>query len=249
MGGHVKKRKNLIGVRFLKTEYAVRDTVPVSAIYECSVCENLTAYKKGERFLPCEERHETDEEESWYRTNEFVNFVSKNLNTEFERIETISLRIADVIAEISGSVWFVIFHIVWFSLWVRMNTGHKLFGLVDFDPYPFGLLTMVVSLEAIFLSAFILISQNRSGQKSELRAELDYQTNLKTEKDVAEILSILHELREEDRLIKKETDEVLRDAHIILEQMPKKRKKPIHHHKKAKDIIKNAGIDDVSPNK
>ena len=62
-------------IKFLKTEYKVGDKVPVSAIYECSICENVIAYKKDERFLPCEERHESDDDETWYRTNEFVNFV------------------------------------------------------------------------------------------------------------------------------------------------------------------------------
>jgi uncharacterized membrane protein len=237
----VRGKKTII--KLLKTEYKIGDVVPVSAIYECSMCENLVAYKKGERFLPCEERHDDEDDETWYRTNEFINFVSRNLNTEFDRIETISLRVAEVIAEISGSVWFVIFHVVWFAMWVYMNTGGSIFGYTMFDPYPFGFLTMVVSLEAIFLSTFILISQNRQSQKSELRAELDYQTNLKTEKDVAEILSILHELREEDKLIKKETDEVLREAHIILEQTTPKHKRKKRKESAGRRIMKDVGIE------
>ena len=244
MGGKGKKRKKSHIVRLLKIEYKIGDIVPVSAIYECGECENLTAYKKGERFVPCEERHD-DEDEHWYRTNEFVHFVSKNLNTEFERIEGFSLKAADIIAEWAGSIWFVFLHIIWFWFWIHVNTGNTLFGITDFDPYPFGLLTMIVSLEAIFLSTFILISQNRSGQKSELRAELDYQTNLKTEKEVAEILSILHQLRDDDRLSKRETDEVLRDAHIVLKKTKKRKRNK--KNKKVKAMIRSAGIDIVTP--
>jgi len=241
------KKKTQI-IRFLKSEYRIGDKVPSSAIYECSECENITAFRQGEYFLPCEEDH-GDDDQHWFRTNQFVHFVSRNLNTEFEKIETLGLRTADVIAEVSGTVGFVIFHIIWFGLWIWMNAGQSLFGISNFDPYPFGLLTMIVSLEAIFLSTFILISQNRSSQKSELRAELDYQTNLKTEKDVAEILSILHELREEGKLIEQETSEVLEDANIIFEA-PKLRRTPKSlHHKRAKEIIKDAGIDIIKPPK
>jgi uncharacterized membrane protein len=235
MGG--KKRGKII--RLLKTEYKIGDMVPTSAIYECSECEKITAFRKAEVFLPCEEDH--SDEQHWYRTNQFVHFVSRNLNDEFEKIETRSLRFADWIAEVAGNIWFVYLHVIWYALWIWANTGGSVFGFSNFDPYPYGFLTMVVSLEAIFLSLFILISQNRSAQKSELRAELDYQTNLKTEKDVAEILSILNELREEDKLIEQETSEVLEDANILLET-PKPKKHGTHHHKKVREIIKEAGI-------
>jgi uncharacterized membrane protein len=112
---------------------------------------------------------------------------------------------------------------------------------------------MVVSLEAIFLSLFILISQNRSSQKSELRSELDYQTNLKTEKDVAEVLSILRTMQEEERIIGQRTSEVLEDANIILERTkPKSRSKKAKQRDKARSrkkdaIMEEAGIDVVEP--
>jgi uncharacterized membrane protein len=239
MGG--KKRRHI--VKFLKTAYAVGDKVPASAIYECSECENITAFKKGETFLPCEEDH-ADEEQEWYRTNQFVHFVSRNLNDEFSKVEGFSLKLADFIAEFSGTMGFIYFHVLWFLFWIYTNTGHKLFGLVNFDPYPFGLLMMIVSLEAIFLSTFILISQNRQGAKSELRAELDYQTNLKTEKDVAEILSMLHELREEGRLLVREADEVLEDANIIIEEEKKPKHRKRHHAvRRHAELLRHHGID------
>jgi uncharacterized membrane protein len=233
MGGRKKARI----IKFLKTAYAIGDKAPASAIYECSECENITAFKKGETFLPCEEDH-GDEEQEWYRTNQFVHFVSKNLNVEFKKMETFSLKLADFIAEFSGTMVFIYFHVLWFLFWIYTNTGHKIFGLINFDPYPFGLLTMMVSLEAIFLSTFILISQNRQAAKSELRAELDYQTNLKTEKDVAEILSMLHELRQEGRLLVKDADEVIEEIE------EKHRHKPRHYHvKRHAELLRHHGID------
>jgi uncharacterized membrane protein len=242
-----KKRGQSRIVKLLKTEYQIGDVAPVSAIYECSDCWTVTAFKKGERFLPCEESHESDDQ-YWYRTNQFVHFVSKNLNSEFEKIETGSLKVADWIAEISGSIWFIFFHVVWFGWWIWTNVSPT--GL-QFDPYPFGLLTMIVSLEAIFLSTFILISQNRQSAKSELRAELDYQTNLKTEKDVAEVLSILHTMQEEERIIGQKTSEVLEDANIILDRTKRRSRKQKQRDKarsrKKDQIMEDAGIDVVEP--
>jgi uncharacterized membrane protein len=242
-----KRRKKRI-IRLLKTDYEIGDVAPASAIYECSECGEITAFKQGERFLPCESIHDDEDDQHWYKTNQVVHFVSKNLNTEFNKLETFSLKLADFIADVSGRMAFIYFHIIWFWFWIHVNTGHTLFGFSGFDPYPFGLLTMIVSLEAIFLSTFILISQNRQSAKSELRAELDYQTNLKTEKDVAEVLSILHELREEGKLLEMETSEVLEDANIVLERSKKKKKKSrthVHREKRAREIMKDAGIEHV----
>jgi uncharacterized membrane protein len=89
-------------------------------------------------------------------------------------------RIADSISTFAGSMVFVYIHIVWFGVWVAANVGWLGTSLV-FDPFPFGLLTMVVSLEAIFLSTFILITQNRQGARSEMRAEFDFRNNVRGE--------------------------------------------------------------------
>jgi uncharacterized membrane protein len=189
----LQKRRSLI--QLLRTEYLIGDLVPGSAIYECSECGTIGAFKQGERFTGCQDCNSPQDVQGWYRTNEFVHFVSKNLNTEFRRIETFSVRLAELIADVAGNIWFVYLHIIWFGVWIYINLGNPLWDVHPFDPFPFGLLTMIVSLEAIFLSTFLLISQNIQGRRSELRAELDYQVNLKTEKDVAEILSILNDIR------------------------------------------------------
>jgi uncharacterized membrane protein len=89
-------------------------------------------------------------------------------------------RIADALTAFSGSISFVYVHIGWFVLWLLINLG--LFGAArEFDPFPFGLLTLIVSLEAIFLSTFLLISQNRQTARADVRSELDYETNVRSE--------------------------------------------------------------------
>lgn len=243
--GEKRKRKKPI-IRLVKTEYKNGDTVPISAIYECSDCWNITAFREGEKFLPCEECNASDDDDDqhWFRTNQFLHFVTKNLNTEFDKLETFSLQLADKIAEMAGNIWFALAHIVWFLLWIYINDGHSLFGIAVFDPYPYGLLTMWVSLEAIFLSLFILISQNRQSQKSELRAELDYQVNLKTEKDVAEVLSILREMREEVQDIEDDTSELLGESESAKHVKRKKTSKRASsiRTQKTHELMRDAGI-------
>ncbi len=97
-------------------------------------------------------------------------------------------RFADWVAGACGNPAFAYAHAVWFTVWIVWNIGW--FWLPAFDPYPFGLLTMVVSLEAIFLSMFVLISQNRMSELSEQRSDLDLQINLLSEYEVTKLLKI-----------------------------------------------------------
>jgi uncharacterized membrane protein len=89
-------------------------------------------------------------------------------------------RAADKVTDFAGSLKFVYLHSVWFAIWVLCGVGAFGPGL-KFDPFPFGLLTMVVSLEAIFLSTFVMVSQNRQSARADLRAQLDFETNLRAE--------------------------------------------------------------------
>ncbi len=98
-------------------------------------------------------------------------------------------RIADWITGFSGSMPFVYLHVVWFACWIALNRG--IFGTTPFDPFPFGLLTMIVSLEAIFLATFVLISQNRQALQSDRRAKIDLQLNVISEQEVTTILRVL----------------------------------------------------------
>jgi uncharacterized membrane protein len=98
-------------------------------------------------------------------------------------------RIADAITAFSGRMIFAYVHIGWFGVWILLNTGR--FGIPAFDPFPYGLLTMIVSLEAIFLSTFVLISQNRLGAETERRADLDLHIGLLTEHELTRVLQML----------------------------------------------------------
>ena len=87
---------------------------------------------------------------------------------------------ADKITTFAGSMRFVWIHSIWFFIWIIINVGA--FGAsMKFDKFPFGLLTMIVSLEAIFLSTFVMVSQNRQSLRDGLRAQLDFETNMRSE--------------------------------------------------------------------
>jgi uncharacterized membrane protein len=98
-------------------------------------------------------------------------------------------RLADRITALSGSMLFVGLHVLWFAGWIAANLG--LSGLPAFDPFPFGLLTMVVSLEAIFLSTFVLISQNRQAMLADKRAKVDLQVDMLAEQEVTRLMNLV----------------------------------------------------------
>jgi uncharacterized membrane protein len=104
---------------------------------------------------------------------------------------TMADRVAGFVATFCGSMTFVWLHIVWFSLWILGNT---LPGFPHVDPFPFTFLTLMVSLEAIFLSAFILISQNYEMRLTERRNQLDLQINLLSEQENTKMLSMLQRI-------------------------------------------------------
>lgn len=111
--------------------------------------------------------------------------VSRNVNEEVEIHSTLLQRIADWIAWFSGSMLFLMINGGWFIFWIVVNTFAV--GIAAFDPYPFGLLTMIVSLEAIFLSCFVLISQNRQAEKDRVRSDIEYEVNIKAELEIAHL--------------------------------------------------------------
>jgi uncharacterized membrane protein len=111
--------------------------------------------------------------------------VSRNVNIEVEENLSTLQKIADWIAWFSGSMPFLLINCIWFGAWIIINSFHL--GIPAFDPYPFGLLTMIVSLEAIFLSCFVLISQNRQAEKDHVRSDVEYEVNIKAELEVAHL--------------------------------------------------------------
>lgn len=110
--------------------------------------------------------------------------ASRNVNEEIQDKRTLVQKAADWIAEFSGSIPFLMLHLLVFFVWIAWN---ELPFLNAFDPFPFGLLTMVVSLEAIVLSVFVLLSQNRQAAKDRVRADIEYDVNLKAELEVAHL--------------------------------------------------------------
>jgi uncharacterized membrane protein len=136
--------------------------------------------------------------------------ATRNVNEEVEDKRTFIQKAADWISEFSGSIPFLAIHVVVFAVWIFWNTGWPP-GLPDFDPFPFGLLTMAVSLEAIILSVFVLLSQNRQAAKDRIRADVEYEVNLKAELEIAHLHEKVDELHAEtqarldaiERLLKK----------------------------------------------
>lgn len=115
------------------------------------------------------------------------------LEESFDKERRTGERVADWIANFSGSLKFIMIHAVVYSLWILVNTG--LIPLVRrFDPFPFLLLSVVVSLEAIFLSTFVLIKQNRMSKRADQRAHLDLQINLLAEREMTLVLQMLQRI-------------------------------------------------------
>lgn len=111
--------------------------------------------------------------------------VSRNVNVEVEEQLTTLQKVADWIAWFSGSMPFLMVNAIWFIIWILINVFDV--GIPRFDPYPFGLLTMIVSLEAIFLSCFVLVSQNRQAEKDRVRSDVEYEINVKAELEVGHL--------------------------------------------------------------
>ncbi len=124
-----------------------------------------------------------------HRKRFFKSFEAKSL-----RKRSFLTRISDKLTAFCGSTYFLVFHVIFFTMWIVVNTG-MLPGIAIYDEFPFGLLTMVVSLEAIFLSIFVLVSQNRSAHITTVRDEVNMKVNMIAEEEITKILQILAEMR------------------------------------------------------
>jgi uncharacterized membrane protein len=103
-----------------------------------------------------------------------------------KRAESVQNRIADRITTFAGSMAFVYIHIIWFGLWIGLGV----------EKYPFGLLTMIVSLEAIFLSTFVMISQNRADAKRQVIADQQWQTVQEEDRQNVQLLDLSKQILE-----------------------------------------------------
>lgn len=145
-----------------------------------------------------------------------------HIEKEALRQRSFGERFSDAVARVAGRMWFVWLHIAWFVAWILYNTG-VLHGK-PFDPFPFQLLTLVVSLEAIFLSLFILISQNRLNRQSDQRTHLDLQVNLLAEFETTKMLQMLQALCEYHGLPESQDKDVLQlvtrtEPHSLLREL------------------------------
>jgi uncharacterized membrane protein len=101
-----------------------------------------------------------------------------------ERRKSLENRVADQITGFAGSMRFVYLHVIWFAAWIGLRIEH----------YPFGLLTMIVSLEAIFLSTFVMISQNRADEKRQVLADNQWRTVRQEEQQNEELLRVSNQI-------------------------------------------------------
>src|SRR5689334_2566782 len=137
-------------------------------------------YRRGEASSEYHKPHSADE------------LTARNIQTIAALEEASKKRTrTDVIAGFCGSMTFVWVHIVWFGLWILINTLPIFPKIWHFDPFPFQFLTLTVSLEAIFLTTFIMISQNRQGQIADRRNYLDLQINLLAEQENSKLLAMM----------------------------------------------------------
>ena len=136
-----------------------------------------------------------------------TNLARRAIKAEHYASRSFFERLADGLTAFASSTPFLVMHAIWFVVWISWNTGQL--GLAVFDPYPFGFLTMVVSLEAIFLSIFVLMSQGRESAIAELREEVALQVNLRTEEEITKVLQLLaglytrlgHKVGEDEELL------------------------------------------------
>jgi uncharacterized membrane protein len=115
------------------------------------------------------------------------------VRSKVEKKKTRSDRIADWVVKIAGNMMFAYLHAIWFVLWIADSI---LRGQDAFDPFPFSLLTTIVSLEAIFLTLFVLVSQNRQSKQDEQRANLNLQIDLLAEHEITKLLCLVDQIAE-----------------------------------------------------
>ena len=153
------------------------------------------------------------------------------------REQSLQDRVAHGMTNFSGSMIFVYVHVVWFCIWIFLNTNRV--SIPHFDPYPFGLLSTIVSMEAIFLTTFVLISQNLLGKEAERLTDLGLQTGLLTEHELTRVLQMLRAIQNKIGITNDE-DSDLADADLEMEtkvedvlaeiERLQQREKKIPHH-------------------
>ena len=119
----------------------------------------------------------------------------KSVKGRADQRRRLSERIADVLTLGFGSMAFLVLNVVWFVVWIVINVG-LIPGIEPFDPFPFGFLTMVVSLEAIALAIIVLMSQNRAAKIADLREEVDLEIDRMAEAELTKLLQLVSKMAE-----------------------------------------------------
>jgi uncharacterized membrane protein len=132
----------------------------------------------------------------------------QSLKARADAKRTSSQRLADAMTSAFGSNVFLLVNLAWFTAWAVINLGFVP-GVTPFDPFPFGLLTVIVSLEAILLSIFVLSAQRRSYQIDQLRQEIDLQINLIAEEELTKLLSLVAKIAQHQGIDLSTDDELL----------------------------------------
>jgi len=149
-----------------------------------------------------------------------------NKNEQIKRLRSAGDKLSDKVTAAAGSSGFLALNIIIFIVWILTNTG--VFGNhLIFDDYPFGFLTMAVSLEAIILSVFVLISQNRQSERSEIRSELDYITDLQADAEISIIVTMLERIASKQNI----------DVSDLLSQLEQTNKKIVKDHPVSKKYL------------
>jgi uncharacterized membrane protein len=123
--------------------------------------------------------------------------MAHSIEAKLQKNRRFTEKLADEINRVSGSFFFFVLNIALFAGWIFINSG-RISNLPVFDPYPFTFLTMVVSLEAIVLSIFVLISQNRQSTIDTLREEIHLQINEVAEREITKCLQLLTDLHRKE---------------------------------------------------
>ncbi len=154
--------------------------------------------------------------------------VIKSFKAKADAKRSVAEKFADWLTSKLGSITFLTFNAAWFITWITINTG-LIPGIEPFDPFPFGLLTMAVSLEAIFLAIIVLISQNREARIAELREEIELQVGVIAEGEITKLINLVVVLLEKQGIKIQDDPELA------------KMLRPIDNQKIEKDLEKELG--------
>jgi uncharacterized membrane protein len=119
--------------------------------------------------------------------NQDMEKIQKTWHQKYTEMSSVWDKLSDWVTEFVGSWLFVIIHIVWFTIWL----------VLDIEPFPYGLLTMIVSLEAILLSTFIMMSQNRQADRDRVQSRADYETNIAAKEEIEDVQNSLKRIESE----------------------------------------------------